>query len=173
VGIHRLKSVLESVNTGVAAVLNSLSPDAARAALATCCGAKRWVDAMVSARPFESDAAVFALAEQAWWALERDDWLEAFSHHPRIGDRDRADAVAREEQSGVAAADAGVRRALADRNRAYEQRFGHVFLICATGKGGAEMLDALERRMGNDPTAELRVAAAEHVKITRLRLESW
>ncbi|HEX9705268.1 MAG TPA: 2-oxo-4-hydroxy-4-carboxy-5-ureidoimidazoline decarboxylase [Gemmatimonadales bacterium] len=151
--------------------LNSLSPDAARAAFAQCCASDRWVDAMLAARPFASDATLFAFAERAWWALKQNDWLEAFSHHPRIGERDAADAVARAEQSGVATADVSLRRSLADGNRAYEQRFGHVFLIGATGKGAAEMLDELERRMGNDAKAELRIAAAEQAKITRLRLE--
>ena len=169
-GIHRLKSV-ESVNTGLADRVNALPPDAARAALARCCGAARWVQAMLAARPFTSDAALFATAERAWWALDRNDWLEAFAQHPRIGEREIADATARAEQSGMAAADAGVRHALARGNRAYEQRFGHVFLICAAGKATAEMLAQLERRLTNDAAAELRVAAAEQAKITRLRLE--
>jgi 2-oxo-4-hydroxy-4-carboxy-5-ureidoimidazoline decarboxylase len=140
-------------------------------ALARCCGSRRWVEAMVRARPFASDAALFAAAERNWWALERDDWLEAFAQHPRIGERDGADAWAAAEQAGVAEADGQVRRALHEENHAYERRFGHVFLVCATGRDAAGLLAELERRMDNDPETELRTAATEQSKITRLRLE--
>ena len=125
---------------------------------------------MLAMRPFASDAALFAAAERAWWALGREDWLEAFGAHPRIGQH-AADAWARNEQAGVKGAGEDVRAALAQGNRAYEERFGHVFLICATGKSATEMLGALRGRLGNDPATELRVAAAEQAQITRLRLE--
>lgn len=156
--------------TGPAEHLNALPAPAASAALGRCCGARRWVEAMLALRPFASDAALFAGAERAWWALGREDWLEAFGAHPRIGQH-AADAWARSEQAGVSAAGEDTRAALAQGNRAYEERFGHVFLICATGKSATEMLGALRGRLGNDPAAELRIAAAEQAKITRLRLE--
>jgi 2-oxo-4-hydroxy-4-carboxy-5-ureidoimidazoline decarboxylase len=125
---------------------------------------------MAAARPFADDAAVAAAAERAWWALEPADWREAFAAHPRIGERAAAE-WSRREQAGMDGAAAGTRRALADGNRAYEARFGHVFLICATGRAAGEMLAELERRMANDPAAELREAAGEQAKITRLRLD--
>jgi 2-oxo-4-hydroxy-4-carboxy-5-ureidoimidazoline decarboxylase len=126
---------------------------------------------MLAARPFADDAALFAAAESAWWALDPADWDEAFASHPRIGDR-AATGLARTEQAGVAGADAATLEALAVGNRAYEARFGRVFLICATGRSAAEMLAELRRRLAHDAAAELRVAAAEQAKITRLRLET-
>lgn len=133
---------------------------------------------MVAARPYHSDRAVFEIAERTWWDLEPEDWLEAFSHHPRIGERiAEGPASATElgsstaEQSGMDQADPEVHDAMVARNLEYETRFGHVFLICATGRSGYEMLMALLTRLDNDPTEELRVASAEQAKITRLRLE--
>lgn len=156
--------------TGPAERLNALDDAGARAALARCCAARRWVDALLAARPFASDAALFAAAERAWWGLGREDWLEAFAGHPRIGER-TDDAWARREQAGAEGAGQGTATALAQGNRAYERRFGHVFLICATGRGAGEMLRALQSRLANDPAGELRIAAGEQAKITRLRLE--
>ena len=155
---------------GPAEHLNGLSASAARAALTRCCASRRWVDAMLAARPFASDAALFDGAERSWLALGRTDWLEAFGGHPRIGERG-SDAWARREQAGASDAGDGTRAALAQGNREYEARFGHVFLICATGKSAAEMLGALRGRLSNDPATELRIAAGEQAKITRLRLE--
>lgn len=151
--------------------LNGLSLGAARAALIGCCASRRWVDAMLDARPFTSDAILYEAAERAWWALGGDDWLEAFGGHPRIGEGGRADGLAQREQSGMRGVGEETRAALVQGNREYEARFGHVFLICATGKSAAEMLGALRGRLGNDPATELRVAAGEQAKITRLRLE--
>ncbi len=156
--------------TGPAERLNVLSEGAARTALARCCSARRWVDAMLAARPFAGDAALFDAAERAWWGLEREDWLEAFAGHPRIGERSD-DARAQREQAGAQRAGPVTLAALARENRDYERRFGHVYLICATGKGAEEMLRALQARLANDPATELRIAAAEQAKITRLRLE--
>jgi len=155
---------------GIAKYLNGLPADAARAALAKCCGARRWVERMLAARPFGSDAGLLEAAERVWWALGREDWLEAFAAHPRIGEP-TGEARERREQAGVDGATAATRAALALGNRTYEQRFGHVFLICATGKTADEMLGVLRDRLGNDPITELRIAAGEQAKITRLRLE--
>jgi OHCU decarboxylase len=157
--------------TGVAGYLNSLPDAAARAALARCCGARRWVDALLAGRPFGGDAELLAAAERCWWELGRADWLEAFAGHPRIGERS-GDARARSEQAGVDGARENTRAALARGNRDYERRFGYVFLICAAGKSADEMLAALETRVGNTPAVELRIAADEQAKITRLRLEN-
>jgi len=155
-----------------AAYLNSLSIAAARAALGRCCGARQWVDGMLAARPFASDADLLAAAERVWWGLGCADWLEALAAHPRIGAR--AEAMtdwARREQAGANGAAEATLAALAQGNRTYEERFGHVFLICATGRTADEMLGALRARLTNDSATELRVAAEEQAKITRLRLD--
>lgn len=161
------------------AELNRLDPAAAATALQRCCGATRWVDAMLAARPFASADALYAAGERAWWALGPDDWRQAFAHHPRIGARLPAEnagapataAWSRQEQRGTESASDDVRAALARGNAEYEERFGWVFLVCATGKSADEMLAALRTRLGNDAATELGVAASEHAKIMRLRLE--
>ncbi len=156
----------------IARHLNGLPTDAARAALLRCCGARHWVDAMLAARPFGSDAELLATAERVWWGLGRADWLEAFAAHPRISDGERVTTDwARREQAGADGAAEATRAGLKQGNRAYEERFGHVFLISATGKTGDEMLGALRDRLTNDPVTELRLAAEEQAKITRLRLD--
>lgn len=155
---------------GIARHLNALDESDAQAALLRCCGSRPWVEQMLAGRPFADDTGVFAAAERCWWSLGTTGRLEAFAAHPRIGER-ADDAWARAEQSGMAAADIAMRQALSDGNRAYEERFGHVFLICATGRGADDMAAELRRRLGNDPASELRIAAGEQAKITRLRLE--
>jgi 2-oxo-4-hydroxy-4-carboxy-5-ureidoimidazoline decarboxylase len=133
---------------------------------------------MMARRPFADAAALRAAADEVWSALSHGDWLEAFSHHPRIGDVEGLRARfastrtwAEGEQAGARAASDEVLRALAEGNRAYEARFGHIFIVCATGKSAEEMLALLRARLPNDPVAEARVAAGEQAKITRLRLE--
>ena len=159
------------MTAGVAHRLNALPAATARTELTRCCGAERWVDRMLAARPFGSDAALFETAERVWWQLAPSDWLAAFACHPRIGDHETPDEWSRAEQAGVADAGTDVRRDLARGNREYEARFGHVFLICATGRTADEMLGELRRRLAHDAATELRTAAAEQAKITRLRLE--
>lgn len=158
--------------------LNAAIEPEARAELTRCCGSSRWVGAMLAARPFASDAELFLAAERAWTQTGPEDWREAITHHPRIGDvaqlRQRFAATAQwssQEQQGVANAGEEVLQALAKENDAYADRFGFTFLVCATGKSAAEMLGLLKSRIGNAPEAELRIAAAEQAKITRLRLE--
>lgn len=109
------------------------------------------------------------LADDIWWSLEGGDWLEAFAAHPRIGER--AAGWAGDEQSGVRGAERDVLGRLNSLNHDYERKFGHVFLIFATGKTSAQMLAELERRLANDPSTELRIAAGEQARITRLRLQ--
>ena len=159
--------------------IDALSDVEAREALTRCCGASRWVEGMLARRPFGTRDALYTAADEVWAGVERADVLEAFEHHPRIG----ADLAAlREkfaateswsagEQSSVVGADERVLEALRDGNVAYEARFGHIFIVCATGKSAAEMLALLEARMGNDPDEELRIAAGEQAKITRIRLD--
>jgi allantoicase len=161
------------------AVLNALSIDEARAALLRCCGATRWAGWMLAQRPFASTDALFKAAAGVWTQMEKADVLEAFSHHPEIGGdlealRQRFPTTAAwstSEQSGVTEADRATLEALRDGNAAYRERFGYLFVVCATGRSAHEMLALLRARLGNDPETELRVAAAEQGKITRLRLE--
>jgi len=159
-------------------VINSLPDSEARTVFARCCGATAWIDRMVAARPFAARAAMFERGDAIARALSRADWLEAFSHHPKIGDvsalRQKfatTAAWAEDEQSGAAMASDAVLEALARGNRAYEERFGYIFIVCATGRSAEEMVAMLDARLGNDADEELRIAAAEQMKITRLRLE--
>ncbi len=128
---------------------------------------------MMERRPWASAAALYADAEDAWTRLGRDDFLEAFAHHPRIGARadQTNDAWAHQEQARVGDADAETRRSLVDANERYLHRFGYIFIVCASEKSAVEMLGLLEGRLGNDPARELAIAAGEQARITRLRLE--
>jgi len=159
------------------AELNALPADEAERALLDCCGSRAWAHAMTAARPFADEDGLHRAADDAWDRLGSGDRLEAFAAHPRIGERAHAAAAARhagwsaQEQAGAASATDQVARELAELNRAYEARFGHVFLICATGRSAAEMLGELRRRMSNDAATELDVAAEEQRKIMHLRLE--
>jgi 2-oxo-4-hydroxy-4-carboxy-5-ureidoimidazoline decarboxylase len=156
--------------------LNRFPVSDAADALKRCCGADAWVRAMCEARPFRDRAHLLQAAEAAAEGLGRDDWLEAFGSHPRIGDRDAhrfesTAAWASEEQRGARAASDSVRDRLARGNEEYLRRFGYIFIVCATGKSAEEMLALLEARLGNDAPRELAIAALEQRKITRLRLE--
>jgi 2-oxo-4-hydroxy-4-carboxy-5-ureidoimidazoline decarboxylase len=159
-------------------VLNALEPTEARAALARCCGASRWIEAMLTRRPFATSAVLFADAETTWAALGREDFLEAFAHHPRIGASSGDAPVLRataawssEEQARVGEADAETQLALRAANEEYLRRFGYIFIVCAAGKSAAEILALLRARLPNDGARELAIAAAEQARITRLRLE--
>jgi 2-oxo-4-hydroxy-4-carboxy-5-ureidoimidazoline decarboxylase len=157
--------------------VDQLPEGEARARLAACCGSSRWVERMLQRRPFGSTNALLAAAREEWFGLEETDWREAFGHHPKIGDRaglharfpDTADLSAT-EQHGVAGASSDVLDALAEGNRAYERRFGFIFIVCATGKTAAEMLGLLRARLPNAPEREIRIAASEQAQITELRL---
>ncbi len=158
--------------------LNTLSPVDAEAAFGRCCGAARWARQMAARRPFQDVAELLQTADAVWWGLSEADWREAFAHHPRIGDVERlrerfarTAAWSAGEQAAVAKASEDVLHALAEGNRAYEARFGYIFIVCATGRGAGEMLDLLRARLPNAPSDELRIAAEEQRKITRTRLE--
>ncbi len=158
--------------------LNVLVDADARTVLLRCCGSRRWVDGMMARRPFESWAELMSAADDVWAAVARSDWLEAFAAHPRIGDlaalREKFAATSDlcgSEQAGVAGAAEQVLHDLANGNRQYEERFGYIFIVCATGKSAMEMLTLLQARLGNQPDDEIKIAAAEQAKITRLRLE--
>ena len=161
--------------------LNGLDQDAAVAALMRCCGSARWSQRMAAARPFTSWTHVHGMAEWIWWQLEDSDWKEAFTHHPRIGTDTKklAEKFAEtaswsgDEQAGMAAADEELIAALAAGNASYEDRFGFIFIVCASGLTAAEMKARLEQRMPHSPENEIRIAAAEQARITALRLNKW
>jgi OHCU decarboxylase len=160
------------------AELDAMSEPQARKLLAACCGASRWVSGMLVRRPFGSRARVLSTADEIWRSLDAGDWREAFSHHPRIGERksampqsERGSAWATREQSGIERAHDDVRAQVAAANREYEERFGYIYIVFATGKSAEEMLALARERLQNDADVELRVAAEEQRKITRVRLE--
>jgi 2-oxo-4-hydroxy-4-carboxy-5-ureidoimidazoline decarboxylase len=158
--------------------INSWTEYEARETFLRCCGSSRWSEQMARHRPFESDAALLSAADHTWWALEESDWLEAFAAHPKIGEG--AALVAKfaataawsaEEQAGVSAGPDDERRELALMNARYQERFGYIFIVCATGKSVGEMLALLRDRLRNSLDEEIRIAAVEQSKITRIRLE--
>src|SRR5262249_14276089 len=118
--------------------LNALPAEQAGAELLACCASRRWAAGVRAARPFPGAHALAASADAVWDSLGPDDWLEAFAAHPRIGDRVEGSSPSAREQAGVAGAGDGVLAALADGNREYERRFGHVFLISASGRAADE-----------------------------------
>jgi 2-oxo-4-hydroxy-4-carboxy-5-ureidoimidazoline decarboxylase len=157
--------------------LDLAAPDEARDLLRSCCGASAWVERMMARRPFGSHEALTATARDEWFGLQRADWLEAFGHHPKIGDRDslrqrfaRTAHLSEREQAGVDGAAEDVLEALAAGNREYERRFGYIFIVCASGKSADGMLQLLRDRLPNSAEVEILIAAAEQAKITELRL---
>ncbi len=158
--------------------LNRLNEEEATATFTQCCASSGWVERMVIDRPFESLAEMLEISDRIWEECDVDDYLEAFEGHPRIGDVESlakkyagTKAWAGGEQKGVEGADPQVIQRLADGNKSYEEKFGHIFIVCATGKSAAEMLALLEARMANDPEHEITVATEEQNKITRIRLK--
>lgn len=158
--------------------LNELPIDVAQAEFLKCCGSMLWAREMTGARPFANEAQLFDRADEIWWSLSEQDWLEAFRAHPKIGEKKavtaqspQAQSWSAQEQAGVASAAASTVGELAERNRDYENRFGFIFIVCATGRSSEEMLELLKGRLPNDAPSEIRIAAIEQSKITRLRLE--
>ncbi|GAA1019371.1 OHCU decarboxylase [Acrocarpospora pleiomorpha] len=142
--------------------------------LLACCASPRWADAVLALAPYRTVGDLTAAGEAALAGLGWDDILEALAAHPRIGDRaagaDREASWSRSEQAGTAHADAAILGALRQGNEAYERRFGHVYLICATGRPAEEMLDLLLARLANDPDVERKIVRDELGKIVKLRL---
>jgi 2-oxo-4-hydroxy-4-carboxy-5-ureidoimidazoline decarboxylase len=160
------------------AELDTMPETRAAELLASCCGSSKWVAAMLTRRPFGSRDVVLSAADIVWVALDPADWREAFSHHPRIGERTGArpqpgsgQSWSAGEQARMRDASDTVRADLAEANRRYEDRFGYVYIVCATGRTAEEMLDMARARLGNDPDTELATAAKEQQKIMRIRLE--
>ena len=158
------------------AEFNALPSAQAESALMDCCGSTRWVSSVASRRPYATVEALHKSADAVWWKLERADWLEAFAHHPQIGDKpasgsDSARQWAEGEQAGARDAGDDVKARLARANRAYFEKFGYIYIVCATGKSAEGMLAILNQRLQNDPPSEISIAAEQQRLITRIRLD--
>lgn len=158
------------------AEFNALPSAQAESLLMDCCGSAKWAASVATRRPYATAEALHKAADAIWWNLERADWLEAFSHHPQIGDKpasgsESARRWAESEQTGARAATEDMKARLARANRAYFEKFGYIFIVCATGKTAEGMLAILNQRLQNDLPSELSIAAEQQRLITRLRLE--
>lgn len=160
------------------AQFNHLPIEQKRKLLQRCCGSIAWIDKMLASPPAEDLIDLVKTAKEKWHECSKKDWLEAFQHHPKIGDINllkkkyaNTTALASNEQLGVNAASDEILNALAKGNNDYEQKFGYIFIVCATGKSAGEMLGILQSRLPNDPEEEIRIAAEEQNKITKLRLQ--
>ena len=141
-------------------------------ALRDCCAAPRWAAAVTAGRPYSSAAALYDAADTALNELDEAEIDAALAGHPRIGARPDAghSASSDREQSGVSGSSAATLAALAQGNGEYEERFGHVYLVCADGRSGDELLAVLRQRLHNDPVTERATVRAELRKINRIRL---
>jgi 2-oxo-4-hydroxy-4-carboxy-5-ureidoimidazoline decarboxylase len=158
--------------------LNHLSSLQRKEELRKCCGASAWVEKMNASFPFSTKEDLLQKADEVWNDLNEDHWREAFSHHPKIGDvnslKERFASTAKwaaGEQASVQQASSQTIDELAKGNRQYEEKFGYIFIVCATGKSAEEMLKLLASRLPNSKEKEIKVAAAEQAKITQLRLQ--
>ena len=158
--------------------LNTLTPSEANKQFELCCGASNWVEKMNQNRPFQDKIEVYQKAESIWFSLSSKDWLEAFTHHPKIGDIDslrkkfhNTKSISKNEQSGVNDAEKSTLNNLAKSNQLYEDKFGFIFIVCATGKSADEMLALIKMRLNKNAETEMQNAAKEQNKITQLRLE--
>jgi 2-oxo-4-hydroxy-4-carboxy-5-ureidoimidazoline decarboxylase len=159
---------------------NRLPIDGAVREIMPCCGSRAWAEKMATRRPIPDKAALLATSDEIWQSLTPSDWMEAFRSHPRIGESRapqsstaQSSAWSTQEQQKVAAGGDAVKIALAEANREYEQRFDHIFIVCATGKSAPEILEILRRRLQNDNQTELHEAAEQQRQITHIRLEKW
>ncbi|MDC0479951.1 2-oxo-4-hydroxy-4-carboxy-5-ureidoimidazoline decarboxylase [Candidatus Marinimicrobia bacterium] len=157
---------------------NSLTDSEAFKEFEMCCGATNWVKRIIASRPIDSKDALLKVAEEIWFSLKSEDWLEAFTHHPKIGDIEslrekfhNTKSISENEQLGVNDASENTLKDLAKSNQLYEDKFGFIFIVCATGKSGDQMLTLIKMRLNNNIEAEMQNAAKEQNKITQLRLE--
>ena len=158
--------------------LNALTPSEANEQFKLCCGASNWVEKMNQNRPFQDGNEVYKKAASIWFSLSSNDWLEAFTHHPKIGDFDslrkkfhNTKSISKNEQSGLNDAEKSILKDLAESNQLYEDRFGFIFIVCAAGKSADEMLALIKIRLKNNMDTEMLNAANEQNKITQLRLK--
>lgn len=159
---------------------NVLPEAEAEEEILSCCGSAAWARELTAHRPFSDESSLVTASDEIWRRLGTQDWMEAFSKHPRIGDRkaphgapSRSAAWSEQEQKNVMTTTEAVQGELTEANREYERRFGRVFIVCATGKSAPEMLDILRRRLRNDESVEMQEAAEEQRKITSVRLKKW
>jgi 2-oxo-4-hydroxy-4-carboxy-5-ureidoimidazoline decarboxylase len=150
--------------------LNVADHAQARQALLRCCGSDLWTKRMLDSRPFSGSGHLHATAEAIWRELGCDDWLQAFSTHPKVGERNN-NTWSAQEQRGMAEAPIEAAENMARLNEQYEAKFGWIYIVCATGKSASQMLADLTQRLSNTPEAELPLAAAEQEKIMHLRLD--
>lgn len=174
-----MRSGESQVNAVLSRWNHASQTDAVREIL-PCCGSQVWAEALSVRRPFVGASELLAASDQVWNSLPQSEWLTAFRSHPRIGESSTRSAAAatsaawsRQEQSRVADAQEETKTSLARANAAYEEKFGHIFIVCATGKSAAEILEILRRRMDNDGATELREAAEQQRQVTQLRLKKW
>jgi 2-oxo-4-hydroxy-4-carboxy-5-ureidoimidazoline decarboxylase len=158
--------------------LNNLDQRKLKEILSKCCGATAWVEKMAMIFPVKDSAVLFDKAEKIWFACNENDWKEAIRHHPKIGDinslKEKFGATANwasKEQSGVLETSQIVLVELARANDRYEEKFGYIFIVCATGKTAEEMLNILKMRLNNNPEEEIKISMMEQNKITKIRLQ--
>ncbi|WP_320776764.1 2-oxo-4-hydroxy-4-carboxy-5-ureidoimidazoline decarboxylase [Streptomyces sp. CRN 30] len=149
---------------------NTLAPDAARAALHEACAATAWGERLLAARPYATEADLYAASDAATAALTAPDLDQAMAGHPPIGRPKPGDPTSSREQAGMAGASDALKAEMLELNLAYQEKFGHVFLICATGRTGEQLRDAVEERIGNSPEEEREIVRTELGKINRIRL---
>lgn len=158
--------------------LNEIKTEDRKELFSKCCGSDKWIEQMVSAGHFTSKEEMAEHSQSIWYSLDERDWLEAFKHHPKIGDMESlkrkfsaTQDLAENEQSSVKEASPDILIELSKYNEDYEKKFGYIFIVCATGKSAEEMLSLIKERINNDPETEIRIAMEEQNKITKLRLE--
>ncbi|MEU2878375.1 2-oxo-4-hydroxy-4-carboxy-5-ureidoimidazoline decarboxylase [Streptomyces sp. NPDC007070] len=149
---------------------NALPDAAARAALLEACAATAWAERLLAARPYAGADDLYAASDAAMAELTEADLAEAMAGHPPIGRPRPGDPASAREQSGMAGASEDLKAEMLELNLAYQDKFGHVFLICATGRTGEQMRDAVKERIGNSPEQEREIVRTELGKINRIRL---
>ncbi|WP_333740920.1 2-oxo-4-hydroxy-4-carboxy-5-ureidoimidazoline decarboxylase [Streptomyces sp. IBSBF 2806] len=149
---------------------NALEESAARAALHEACASTAWASRLLAARPYATVDDLYEVSDAATAGLTDADLAEAMAGHPPIGRPKPGDPTSAREQRGMAGASEQLRAEMLELNLAYQEKFGHVFLICATGRTGEQMRDAVEERIGNAPEQEREIVRTELGKINRIRL---
>lgn len=164
----------------VLAKWNALDAESAAREVVPCCGSSAWAAQLAAKRPIADEPSLLETSNTIWFSLPEEAWQQAFDSHPRIGQKHAQTQATEEslrwsaqEQHAAVSEDAAPKLALEQANHRYEQRFGRIFIVCATGKTAREILSILEQRMTNDPSTELREAAEQQRQITELRLRRW
>ncbi|HEX9200422.1 MAG TPA: 2-oxo-4-hydroxy-4-carboxy-5-ureidoimidazoline decarboxylase [Paraburkholderia sp.] len=170
---------MTTTQTAVLAHWNELDAESAAREILPCCASRDWANFLAARRPFSDAQQLLEASDQVWTALAEPAWCEAFDSHPRIGQQHARAATAEslawssEEQSSAMSDEDAIKLALAEGNRQYEERFGRIFIVCASGKSAAEILAILNTRLQNDAAAEMLEAAEQQRQITQLRLRRW